>query len=73
MEYFGDEFDPAIVGRGEFIEEDEDPFDQLEKKESKRRKRSSRVMEFDPDSGETYVTRRRKRETDDEWDSELDI
>jgi N utilization substance protein A len=73
MEFFGDEFDPALAGRGEFVEEDEDPFDTVEKKRSERRKRSSRVMEFDPESGETYVTRRRKRESDDEWDTELDI
>jgi N utilization substance protein A len=73
LEFFGDEFDPAIAGRGEFVDEDEDEFESLEAKRAKERKRSSRVMEFDPESGETFVTRRRKRESDDEWDAEIDI
>jgi N utilization substance protein A len=73
LEYFGDEFDPAIAGRGEFEDEDEDDFESLEAKRAKERKRSSRIMEFDPESGETFVTRRRKRESDDEWDAEIDI
>ncbi|MGD8604700.1 MAG: hypothetical protein PVF49_09010, partial [Anaerolineales bacterium] len=69
---FGDDFDPALAGRGEFVEEDEDPFESFEKKKSKRRKKSSRVIEYDPESGETYVARRRKRD-DEDWDAEIDI
>jgi N utilization substance protein A len=72
MEFFGDDFDPALAGRGEFVEEDEDPFETFEQKKSKRRKRSSRVIEYDPESGETYVARRRKRD-DEDWDAEIDI
>lgn len=72
MEFFGDDFDPALSGRGEFVEEDEDPFETFEQKKSKRRKKSSRVIEYDPESGETYVARRRKRD-DEDWDAELDI
>jgi N utilization substance protein A len=72
MEFFGDDFDPALAGRGEFVEEDEDPFESFEKKKSKRRKKSSRVIEYDPESGETYVARRRKRD-DEDWDAEIDI
>ena len=45
-------------------EEEEDLID----RERKRRKRRARIVEYDPDLGETVVRRRRKRGGVDEWE-----
>ena len=51
------------------IEEEEEAEEEiLEKK--KRKKRKARVVEFDPELGETVVRRRRKRGETGEWDLE---
>jgi N utilization substance protein A len=50
------------------LEEDDEELDELEKERARRKRR---VVEYDPDSGEMIVKRRRKRETD-EWE-EFDL
>jgi N utilization substance protein A len=49
-----------------FVEEDEEEFEPQRK--SKKRKKRARVVEFDPDLGETVVRRRRKRGGEGEWE-----
>jgi N utilization substance protein A len=49
----------------EDLEEDEED---LTDRKRERRKRRARIVEYDPDLGETVVRRRRKRDGVDEWD-----
>lgn len=51
--------------------EDEESAEDLEELERKRRKERSRVVEFDPDLGETVVRHRRKASRKSDWE-ELD-
>jgi hypothetical protein len=47
--------------------EEEEAILPTDEEERKRKKRISRVIEYDPDTGETIVKRRRKRDEDD-WE-----
>jgi N utilization substance protein A len=61
--------DPSLEFEGrtaEVVEEE----DELTPAEKKKQKEQSRLVEYDPDSGEMIVTRRRKRQADDWEDQE---
>jgi N utilization substance protein A len=58
----------SIIDVQEDAIEDEDEF--LTKSDKERKKRKKRIVEYDPDTGEMVVKRRRKRRTED-WDEEV--
>jgi N utilization substance protein A len=68
-------FADLAEGLGTSIEPEEELDEEVEEivdTKRKKRKKRARVVEYDPDLGETVVRRRRKRSGDDEWD-EYDI
>ena len=58
-----------VVEVDEELVEKEEVFPELEE-ERKKQKKISRVVEYDPDTGEMVVKRRRKRQAEDWEDSE---
>jgi N utilization substance protein A len=54
---------------GEETEEEDDEDQGPKKKKRKKGKKPVRTVEYDPDSGEMLVKRRRKRGAGDEWDA----
>lgn len=58
------------VEEGEYLGEDEE-LEELERGRGKK-KRRSRVMEYDPEVGEVVVRRKRKREDEEDWERYLD-
>jgi N utilization substance protein A len=59
----------AIAEEFKMVGDVDESEEEIEEEDMKRRerKKTSRVIEFDPESGETVVKRRRKRETED-WE-----
>ncbi len=58
------------VEEGEYLGEDEE-LEEIERGRGKK-KRRSRVMEYDPEVGEVVVRRKRKREDEEDWERYLD-
>jgi N utilization substance protein A len=58
------------VEEGEYLGEDEE-LEEIERERGKK-KRRSRIMEYDPEVGEVVVRRRRKREDQEDWERYLD-
>lgn len=58
------------VEEGEYVAQDEE-LEELERERGKK-KRRSRIMEYDPEVGEVVIRRKRKREDQEDWERYLD-
>ncbi len=67
FEAVAEDLKAVIEGQEDSIEDEDDFFTKSDKD---RKKRKKRVVEYDPDTGEMVVKRRRKRRTED-WDEDI--